>query len=125
MPVEPRTISDNCELLRRINPIHIVPDSNTGRRRLSSGAFRDKNMSVDAECLLAESGLDWRSSTRGYGNQYLVRFSAGFARRQQQAVEHKPNDGNAFHTEVIGRKPQLICNAFRLEVHWVVAPPGI
>ena len=125
MPVEPQPIPDSCDLLRRVSPIHIVPDANTGRRRLSSGAFRDKGMSVDAECLLAESGLDWRYSTRGYGNHYLLRFSAGFARREQQTVEHKPNDGNPFHAEVIGRKSQPICNAFRVEARWVVAPPGV
>jgi hypothetical protein len=118
-------IPDDCNLLRRINPVHIVPDANTGRRRLSSGAFRDRQMSVDAECLLAADGLDWRFTMNGHGNCFLVRFTAGFARQQQQLVEHKPLVDNPYHTEITGRKSAPICNAFRDVVTWVVAPTGI
>lgn len=132
MPAEePVEISDECELLRRINPIHIVPDGNTGRRRLSSGAFRDRAMSVDAECLIEAAGLDWSYALRGYVNFFLVRFSAAFARRQQQAVDHVPLDatpthpGNPFHAEVSGRKSEPICNSFRTNARWVVAPSDV
>jgi hypothetical protein len=68
-------IPDDCNLLRRINPVHIVADANTGRRRLSSGAFRDRQMSVDAECLLVADSLDWTFTTKGHGNYFLVRFT--------------------------------------------------
>lgn len=118
-------IPDDCNLLRRINPVHIVADANTGRRRLSSGAFRDRQMSVDAECLLSDDGLDWTFTTRGFSNCFLVRFTAGFARQQQQSVDHKPLPDNPYHTEITGRKSDPICNAFRGAVTWVVAPAGI
>jgi ribosomal protein L36 len=120
-----KPISDDCNLLRRINPVHVVADANTGRRRLSSGAFRDRQMSVDAECLLTAGGLDWTQTTKGYASYFLVRFSAGFARQQQQTVNHKPLADNPYHTEVIGRKSDPICNAFRGTATWVVAPSGI
>lgn len=123
MPAEqPQQIPDACGLLRRISPIHIVPDANTGGRRLSSGAFRDPEMSVDAEGLMLARGVDWKFSLRGHANYYLVRFAAGFARQQEQKVEHKPIDGNPFHAEVLGRKSNPICNAFRAVAEWVVGP---
>jgi hypothetical protein len=130
MPAEPRQeIADDCGLLRRINPIHLILDRNTGQRRLSSGAFRAREMSVDAECLMPARGEDYRFSLRGYANFYLVRFFAGFARQQSQTVEHRPIENqaepaknNPFHTEVIGRKSDPICNAFRANAEWVVGP---
>jgi hypothetical protein len=126
MPDSPtKPISDDCNLLRRINPVHIVADANTGRKRLSSGAFRDRQMSVDAECLLTADGLDWTYTTKGYANYFLVRFTTGFARQQQQIVDHKPLAADPYHAEVIGRKSDPICNAFRESVTWIAAPGGI
>ena len=126
MPAETvRFIDDQCNLLRRINPVHIIPDKNTGKRRLSSGAFRDRQMSVDAECLLIERGLDWNHSLRAHLTHFLVSFTAGFARQQQQTVEHVPLEDNPVHAEVRGRKSEPICTAFRMACKWVVAPSGI
>jgi len=126
MPAEIVAIADNCGLLRRINPqLHVIPDKNTGQRRLSSGAFRDPRMSVDAECLLIALGKTHSFSLRGYENFYLVRIRAGFARGHGQQVEHRPIVGNDFHTEVIGKKPQPICRALRDNAEWVVPPGGI
>lgn len=126
MPAERvQEIPDACGLLRRINPVHVVPDANTGKRRLSSGAFRDAEMSVDAECLMIAKGIGWNFSLREHANYYLVRFTAGFARQQQQRVEHKPNDNNPFHTEVLGRKSNPICNAFRAAAEWVIRADGV
>lgn len=82
-------------------------------------------MSVDAECLMLAEGVGWNFSLRAHTNYFLVRLAAGFARQQQQTVEHKPVNENRFHTEVIGRKSSPICNALRDAVEWVVKPDGV
>jgi hypothetical protein len=123
-PVEPLAIPDDCKLLRRVHPDHVVPDGNTGKRRLSSGAFRDKEMSVDAGCLLERFGLDPLFSLRG-SQHFLVEFTAGFARGHEQTVQHKPQDDNPVHSEVLGRKSAPVCNAFRDNAAWVKKPAGV
>jgi hypothetical protein len=125
MPDDKVPIDDDCMLLRRVSPAHVVLDKNTGRRRLSSGAFRDPEMSVDAECILDANGLSWHFSLRYHANHYLVRFATGFARGQLQVVDHNPLDDNPAHTEVKGRKSQPICSAFRDAATWVRAPAGV
>jgi hypothetical protein len=127
MPVDPKIISDECSLLRRVTPSQIVPDKNLGegKRRLSSGAFRERHLSVDAECLLREAGYDWTYTLRQHPGFFLVRFSAGFARSNGQKVEHKPVEGNDFHTEVVGSKSNPICNALREAAEWVKKPDDV
>jgi hypothetical protein len=127
MPADPKKIPDECFLLRRITPNQVVPDKNlgNGRRRLSSGAFRDRNLSTDAECLLHEARHDWTFTLKQYPNFYLVRFSAGLARNHRQAVEHKPLENNEFHAEVIGSKSNPVCNALRDAAEWVKKPDDV
>jgi hypothetical protein len=121
--VDDGSIGDGAALLRRIHPEQVVPDSNdAGRMRPSSAAFKDPNLSVDAEPLLSAAGLNWQFSLRNHPNYYLVRFLAGFARRQRLAVVHKPEADNPAHTEVIGKKTQGIANALRDASTWAVAP---
>jgi hypothetical protein len=103
MPADRKDIPDDCGLLRRITPNQIVPDKNLGKRRLSSGAFRDRQLSVDAECLLLNEGLDWTFSLRNYPQFFLVRILAADARQQAQVVEHCPLPDNDFHTEIVGQ----------------------
>jgi len=57
-------IADDAGLLRRIHPDQVIDDKNLGRVRPSSGAFRDRELSVDAEPILYKQGLDWRFSLR-------------------------------------------------------------
>jgi hypothetical protein len=99
MPVDKKDIPDACGLLRRVTPNQIVPDPNLGKRRLSSGAFRDRQLSVDAECLLLNEGLDWRFSLKDYPQYFLVRILAADARQHAQVVDHRLLPGNDFHTE--------------------------
>jgi hypothetical protein len=82
-------------------------------------------MSVDAECLLTAAGLTWHFSLAGHGSHFLVRFRAGFARQQMQTVEHRPMPDNDFHAEVVGRKSNPICTAFRDAAEWVKKPTDI
>jgi hypothetical protein len=117
MPAE--DIPDNCGLLRRVTPSQIVPDKNLGRRRLSSGAFRNLRLSVDAECLLVAAGLDYSFSLRQHPNFFLVRLNAGFARGLGQMVEHTPQVDNLYHAEIVGQKSGSVCDAFRDAAEWV------
>lgn len=117
-----KLIPDECGLLRRIPPSQIVHDANVGKRRLSSGAFRAKQLSADAECLLAAVGLDWKYSLLKHSSFFLIRLNAGFARQHSQTVQHAPLPDNPFHAEVVGRKSDPICTAFRNAAEWVKKP---
>jgi hypothetical protein len=113
------SIGDDAGLLRRIHPDQVVPDQNRGGRRPSSAAFKPPELSVDAEPVLAEDGLDWTFSLDGYEGWSLVRFLAGSARQQGLPVVHDPCPDNRAHTLVRGKKTQGIANFLVRESDWV------
>ncbi len=118
--VDDGSIGDEAGLLRRIHPVQVVPDENAGGiMRPSSAAFRDPELSVDAEPVLASVGLDWKFSLRNYRGYSLVRFQAGAAREKQLQVVHKPVEGNDAHAEVIGKKTGSVANHLRDHSEWV------
>ncbi|MGA8654223.1 MAG: hypothetical protein WB677_27010, partial [Xanthobacteraceae bacterium] len=88
--VDNRSIKDDACLLRRIRADQIVDDENAGGRRPSSAAFKDPEMSVDAEPILVAGGLDWHSCLKGYEGFSLVNIDAVHARAKGLAVVHKP-----------------------------------
>src|SRR5689334_22896980 len=104
--VDDGSIPDGACLLRRIRPDQIVDDANLGQRRPSSAAFKDPDLSVDAEPILQANGLDWKFSLQGYPGFSLVNIDAKHARAKALAVIHKPLGGNPSHTEVVGKKTQ-------------------
>lgn len=110
-------IPDEALLLRRIHPSQIVPDEG-GQQRVSTAAFTDVELSVDAEPILLADGLDWRFSLRDHPGHSLVRFPASVARQAGQAVEHKPVPGNRAHTEVIGKKTGSVKTCLRKACEW-------
>jgi hypothetical protein len=99
-------IPDEERLLRRIHPTQVFCDKNLGRYRPISGAFKDREMSVDAESILEANGFDWKFSLRNWDGFSLVRFSAYEARAKGLEVVHKPRPDdqpdNPAHTEVHG-----------------------
>jgi hypothetical protein len=99
-------IPDDAGLLRRIHPDLVTPDKNLGRPRPMTGAFTDKEMSVDAEPILRQHGLDWSFSLRNWPGFSLARFRAGDARARGLRVVHDPcpeeQPDNPAHTLVIG-----------------------
>jgi hypothetical protein len=117
------SIQDDAGLLRRIHPKQVVQDQNKGRKRPSSAAFLDPELSVDAEPILHAEQLDWRFSLKDYPGYSLVRFSAAAARAEQLAVVHKPLPGNKAHTEVIGNKTRAIATHLRDASDWVHLHP--
>jgi hypothetical protein len=125
MPDDRVKIPDPSGLLRRVHPDHIVPDRNSGRRRLSSGAFTDMRMSVDVEPMLLAKGLNWNFSLLGHNEYSLVRLRAGFVRSHGQIVEHTPVSGNDAHADVVGKKTGSIRQAFRAAAEWVKKPGDV
>src|SRR5262245_47927971 len=121
--VDDGSIADDADLLRRIRPDQIVDDKNLGAKRPSSAAFKDPNMSVDAEHLLQQQGLDWTFSLRGHAGYSLARFKAGTARAKGLAVVHKPEPSNLAHTEVQGKKTQGAANHLVAGCTWAHLEP--
>lgn len=113
------SIDSNWSLLRRVHPSQIVRDDNAGVTRVSSGAFRDAEMSVDAEEIWQANGQDWHSSLTGYPGYSLVRFAAALPRTMGLAVIHLPLATNPAHAEVHGKKTGSIRNRFVAESTWV------
>jgi hypothetical protein len=112
-------ILDEAPLLRRVHPAQIVTDRITGQLRVSTAAFTDPAMPVDAEPILIEDGLSWRFSLREHPGHSLVSFAAIIARQMDQAVEHKPKPENRAHTEVIGKKTGAVKEHLRTTCVWV------
>src|SRR5262249_48687572 len=116
-------------LLRRIRPDQIVDDENTGSTRPSSAAFKDPELSADAEPILRAHGLDWRFSLDGYQGYSLVKFLAGHARAKMLPVIHKPiqaqqgKAANLAHTEIHWKKTQGIANHLVSGATWVHEEP--
>jgi hypothetical protein len=119
-------VADDDGLLRRVHPKQLVCDKNLGRCRPASGAFKDKEMSVDAEPILHANGLDWRFSLRHSSAFSLVRFPAREARAKGLRVVHRPRPqeqpDNPAHTEVIGTT-DAIARHFAIVCEWVHLEP--
>lgn len=113
------SILDSWSLLRRVHRSQVVPDGNTGKSRVSSGAFKDPEMSVDVEEILQASGSNWRKSLEGYEGYSLVRFPAAHPRKLGLPVCHKPLPDNSAHAEVHGKKTGSIANKFVEASDWV------
>jgi hypothetical protein len=122
--IDDGSIPDAAGLLRRIHPDFVFHDKNRGRWRPMSGAFLDKEMSVDAEPILHEHGLDLTFSLRNYPGFSLARFRAGEARARGLSVMHKPLPDNPAHTHVIGIT-QATARHFAITCEWAhLEPPG-
>jgi hypothetical protein len=113
------SIDDSWSLLRRVHPSQVVRDDNAGGRRVSSGAFRDLEMSVDTEELWHAHGRDWHASLEGHEGYSLVRFIAAVPRSLGLSVIHAPLATNPAHTEVHGKKTGSICNRLVAASQWV------
>jgi len=117
------SLEDDAELYRRVRPDQIVDDQNLGQRRPSSAAFKDPNLSVDAEPVLRSAGLDWHFSLSNHPGFSLASFTAGLARTLNLTVELKPETDNPAHTEVTGKKTQGTANVLRDASQWIYLEP--
>jgi hypothetical protein len=117
------SIPDSSGLLRRIHPQQVIDDANTGKKRPSSAAFKDPDLSVDSEFILEQDGLDWHFSLKDHSAHSLVRFPASAARNNLLHVVHDPTLDNRAHTVVVGKKSPGVANMLRNASNWVFLAP--
>jgi hypothetical protein len=98
------SIADEDRLFRRIHLTQIVKDDDTGLARISSGAFRDKELSVNIESVLLNDGKEPRHCLRSYLIHKLASITAGGARQYQQVVCRDPLPDDPSHGLVWGSK---------------------
>lgn len=113
------SIPQDAGLLRRVHPKQVVRDRDTGDFRPSSAAFRDPEMSVDAEPILEANNLDWHFTLQGHPGFSLVRFPASAARDKGLAVVPKALPMNPAHVHVLGKKTGSIADHLRDNSTWV------
>jgi hypothetical protein len=116
-----KSIHDDDTLFRRVHLKLIVKDEDTGLARVSSGAFRDKDLSVDIKSVLDGLGLAPEDCITNHSTQKLVSLTAGEARRLNQAVCHDPLPKNLAHGLVYGSKnARAVLNGLTAAVDWVI-----
>ena len=115
------TIPDCERLFRRIHPQQLVPDERTpGKLRVSSGAFRDEELSIVIEATLLAGGRQPPDLLRTYSEYALVAITAGKARAYGQNVARDPEPDEPAHGVVFGKKRK--CAAGLAESAEWVAP---
>jgi hypothetical protein len=97
-------VPDDVSLFRRVHPVHLLWDENLECSRLSTGLFRDPNMSVDLGDKLAELEIEPSSLISAHPDHALVAFLAGAAREQNQDVVREPTETQPTHGLVVGKK---------------------
>jgi hypothetical protein len=123
MPEDDPTIGDETALYRRINPAaHLTWDDNRGCRRVSSGAFRDPEMSVALGDTLEALGREPDTVLRNYTGQFLVAFRAAVARDQGQRLVRDPTIEEEAHGLVLGKKRGRVMRVLSAASRWVVRP---
>jgi hypothetical protein len=116
------SIRDDENLFRRIHLLHLVPDEDTGLARISSGAFKQREMSVNLESALRQSGKGLEACLIGYPRQRLCSIKAGAARNCSQAICHDPLPDDLSHGVVYGIKNGRIPDRLRARAEWALPP---
>lgn len=121
-----KTIQDEAELWRRINPDWIVPDEKPPGLRVSSAAFNDSRDGTPLSVLLAEivrhTGRTAQDIIAPFPGFSLASITAGVARAQRQGIARTPTTKEPAHASVIGPKTKAIRQALAKAATWVVAP---
>jgi hypothetical protein len=115
------SIANEDRLFRRIHLSQIVRDDDTGFARVSSGAFRDREMSINIESILLDDGKAAADCLRDHGTHMLVSITAGAARQFRQAVCRDPLPNDSSHGLIVGSKnnPRVV-EGLRSSATWVI-----
>jgi hypothetical protein len=120
-------ITADERLFRRVHLSQIVKDDDTGNTRISTGAFKDKELSVNIESVLIRNGESADACLRQHQLHKLVSITAGQARQLQQIVCPDPLPDDASHGLVCGSKNnRRIHEGLRDSAAWIIpakAPP--
>jgi hypothetical protein len=92
-------------LYRRLHPTQIVYDANEGVVRASSGAFKDKRLSVNLGNELDRINEPPDFALRNRPQHSLGWLTAEFVRSEEQMIESTPTEEDPTHGEVVGDKP--------------------
>jgi hypothetical protein len=115
------SIADEERLFRRVHLKQIVKDEDTGLARISSGAFRDKDLSVNIEAILREHNCDASYCLVGKTEHKLVFITAETARALHQAVCKDPKERDPSHGLVYGSKnSRQVHDGLRAKALWVI-----
>lgn len=117
-------------VIRRISEQQLVSDQSTGRKRISSIAFKASSgpnggMSVDLQRLIEEAGLDPRifvTTPRWMGS---VRFNVGSLRKEDFLVGYDPLPDNPYHGEVWDDFSKVKQRRLRELATWFVPIAGV
>ena len=118
---DPSILSDE-RLFRRIPRTWINWDEH-GTPSISSAAFKDEELSVNIESVLARNGHQPEDSLRKYPGYGLAAITAAHARSLNQAVAYDPLPDEPAHGIVYGYKKRggvysRLCDG----AHWVITP---
>ena len=117
------TIRAEVRLFRRIHLTQLVEDEDTGNARVSSGAFRDKELSMNIEQTLIAEGCGPDHCVRKHPHHKLVAFTAGAARALGQSVYRDPQEDDPSHGIVHGNKNgKKIHDGLREASVWIIPP---
>ena len=117
------SISDEERLFRRVHLLLLVRDDDTESVRVSSGAFKDKELSVNIESTLAADGGSAETCLRNYKTHVLISITAGNARQLDQAVCRDPLPEDHSHGLVYGSKSKSgVSERLRTAAAWVIPP---
>ena len=117
------TIRSDERLLRRIHPTQVIPDENLGRRRPTSAAFHDFELSVEIASSLEARSLPLTHSLAGHPGFFLASITAKIARDHAQLVCRDPIPGNASHALIVGKKSHRIQKSLAVAAEWIAFPP--
>ncbi|MGH8188399.1 MAG: hypothetical protein ACREUC_17705 [Steroidobacteraceae bacterium] len=116
------TIANAESLLRRVPGRWWVYDDNLGRRRPTTAAFDDIEMSVALETTLRARGYPPTAVLNSHEGFGLVSITAGLAREHGQAVARDPLPDDPAHAIVYGRKTDAARKRFSRECVCIVDP---
>jgi hypothetical protein len=115
------SIRDEERLYRRVHIQQLVRDDDTGLARVSSGVFRDKDLSVNIESVLMDLGNSSKSCLRGSNAHKLISITAQDARHHNQAVCRDPLPDDFSHGLVYGSKnARSVHDGLRAAAAWVI-----
>lgn len=120
--VDDPTIADQDELWRRIHPSQVVPDGNSGRLRISSGAFFDSSDGTPMSVCLGREDTPDRVLAAHRGD-LLAALLAREVRDLAQGVHRAPTVEDPSHAFVFGKKTDGVRRKLAAaSARWVVGP---
>jgi hypothetical protein len=121
------TISDSYELWRRVHPMQVVQEEDSGAVRPTSQAFSDPSDGTPMSVYLAEGGTcggrtpdEVIARFPGYG---LVALSVQVVRQLGLRIRRRPLPDEPMHAEVYGQKTTRVRKALAKVSTWLIRPP--